>query len=339
MKCVRSAAPLLILPLCISLAMAGDQDSQDSLSQNPRISKQTKIELMHLLNAELVYARSPFPMGTQGLKLRNGTVTPSGAELQASMAVEGPAVKVGDPARISDLKFHDDFVRVEINGGPIRKQKWYQHINISGADGMGGPISSSDPQANARGSFVDVCFDKYVPEMTGDQFKALLLPVLDFQAKSREEAYLDTVPPKVKAAIQEHRVLVGMDHEMVMYAKGRPPRKTRERDGEIEYEEWVYGTPPEDVDFVRFVGNEVVRLEIMKVDGTKLVRTEKEVEVETATKVAKDEPSAKPALAPTLRRPGEVPDTDGPRRDAGVDPLPPPAPPDPPASTPGSNPP
>ncbi len=315
--------------------MAGDQTAE-SLSQNPRISKQTKIELIHLLNAELVYARSMFPMGTQGLKLRDGTVTPSGAELQASMAVDGPALKIGDPARISDVKFHDDFVRVEINGGPIRKQKWYQHITLSGADGMGGPISPSDPQANARGSFVDVYFKNYVPEMTGDQFKALLLPVLDFNAKSREEAYLDTVSPKVKAAIQEHRVLVGMNHEMVMYSLGRAPRKTREKDGETEYEEWIYGTPPEDVNFVRFVGDEVVRLEIMKVDGSKLVRTEKEVDVETA-KVAKDEPTTKPALAPTLRRPGEDPDTDGPRKDVGINPAPPAAPQDPP-TPPGSGP-
>jgi hypothetical protein len=316
--------------------MAGDQTAE-SLSQNPRISKQTRIELIHLLNAELVYARSPFPMGTQGLKLRDGVVSPSGAELQASMAVEGPAVKVGDPARISDVKFQNDFVRVEINGGPIKKQKWYEHISISGADGMGGPIAQSDPRANARGSFVDVYFKNYVPEMTGDQFKALLLPVLDFQAKSREEAYLDTVPPKVKTAILEHRVLVGMDHEMVMFSKGRPPRKTRERDGETEYEEWIYGTPPEDVDFVRFMGDEVVRLEIMKVDGTKLVRTEKEVDVETNTKVAKDEPTTKPAMAPTLRRPGEDADNNGPRRDAGIDPAPPAPPPDPP-TPPGSGP-
>jgi hypothetical protein len=336
MKFLRSAAPFLLLPLCITLAAAGDQNDK-SLSQAPKISKQTQIELIHLLNAELVYARSPFPMGTQGLKLRDGVVTPSGPELQASMAVDGPAVKVGDPARISDVKFHDNFVRVEINGGPIRKQKWYQHISIGGADGQNAPIAPSDPQANARGSFVDVYFDHYVPEMTGEQFKTVLTPVLDFHAKSREEAYLDTVPPKVRQAIQEHKILVGMDHEMVMFAKGRPPRKVRERDGEVEYEEWIYGTPPEDVDFVRFNGDEVVRLEIMKVDGTKLVRTDKEVDVETNTKVAKDETTSKPALAPTLRRPGEEPDNADPRKDVGAMPLPPNPGPDP-SSGPGSAP-
>jgi len=337
MKSFRSAAPLVFL-LCTIAAGSADDSTAKALAQAPPISKQTKIELIHLLNAELVYARSPFPMGTKGLRLKDGVVTPSGEELQASMAMEGPAVKVGDPARISDVKFQDNFVRVELNGGPIRKQKWYQHISLSGADGQSAPISPSDPQANARGSFVDIYFDKYVPEMTGDQLKEILLPVLDFHAKSREEAYLDSVPPKVKEAIQQHRVLVGMDHEMVMYAKGRPPRKTREKEGEVEYEEWIYGTPPEDVDFVRFVGDEVVRLETMKVDGTKLVKTEKEVDVEATTKVAKDQHAERPALAPTLRRPGEEPDGDAPRRDAGGMSLPPNPPPDPPNGGPGSNP-
>jgi hypothetical protein len=249
------------------------------------------------------------------------------------MAMYGPAAKVGDPARITDVVFRPNFVHVEINGGPIRKQKWYQHISVGGSGGDA-PIAPSDPQANARGSFVDVYFNEYVPEMTGDQFQNILAPVLDFHAKSMEEAYLDTMPPKVRKAIESHHILVGMDHEMVMSAKGRPPRKVREKDGDNELEEWIYGTPPEDVQFVRFNGDEVVRLEIMKVDGTKLVRTEKEVDVEPNTKVAKQEEKTKPALAPSLRRPGEDSDSDDPRSAPGAAPLPP----NTGGSSPGSNP-
>jgi hypothetical protein len=99
-----------------------------------------------------------------------------------------------------------------------------------------------------------------------------------------------------------------MNRDMVIYAKGRPPRKVRETANEVEYEEWIYGTPPEDVDFVRFVGDEVVRVETMKVDGQKIVRVEKEVDVGTPTVAKKQE--ERPANAPTLRRPGEeMPDT------------------------------
>ena len=35
--------------------------------------------------------------------------------------------------------------------------------------------------------------------------------------------------------------------------KAKPPKKVRERDGDTEYEEWIYGEPPADVDFVRIV--------------------------------------------------------------------------------------
>ncbi len=278
----------------------------------PRISKETREEIVHAFDAELVYIRTNFPMGKTGLKLKNGTVTPSGPELQHLMALWGPAAKPGDRARISDVVIKDDHIRFEINGGPIKKQKWYQHIQISGASSSV-PIAPSDSSANARGSFVDLYFDNYVPEMTGPELKQLLRPVFDFDAKSALDAYLETVSPQVKDAIKNHHVLVGMNHEMVIYAKGRPPKKVRETANldaadkdtadKVEYEEWIYGTPPEDVDFVRFVGEEVVRVETMKVDGQKIVRVEKEVDLGAPTVAKKQE--GRPANAPTLRRPGE----------------------------------
>jgi hypothetical protein len=267
----------------------------------PKISKQTREEIVHAFNDELVYIRANFPMGKTGLKLKNGAVTPSGPELQRLMALWGPAAKPGDRARISDVIIKEDHIRFEINGGPVKKQKWYQRIQVSGASSV--PISPSDSSANARGSFVELYFDKYVPEMSGPELKQLLRPVFDFDAKSALDAYLETVSPKAKEAIQNHQVLVGMNHEMVIYAKGRPPKKVRERADEIEYEEWIFGTPPQDVDFVRFAGDEVVRVETMKVDGQKVVRVEKEVDLGVPTVAKKQE--ERPGNAPTLRRPGE----------------------------------
>jgi hypothetical protein len=103
-----------------------------------------------------------------------------------------------------------------------------------------------------------------------------------------------------------------MNREMVVYALGRPPKKYREQN----YEEWIYGTPPDPVQFVRFVGDEVVQLEIMKVDGEKIVRTEKEVDLKPAVAQAQTPAEGQPAgqaqtdaqgmKRPTLKRPGEV---------------------------------
>jgi hypothetical protein len=298
-----------------------------------KISQGTRQEIIHSFNEELVYIRTNFPMGRTGLKLKDGAVTPSGQELQHLMALWGPAAKPGDRARISDVIIKDDHIRFEINGGPIKKQKWYQRIEISGS--ASGTITPADPSANARGSFVDLYFDKYVPEMTGLELKQLLRPVFDFDSKSAVEAYLETVSPQVKAAITNHHVLVGMNREMVIYAKGRAPRKVRETANEVEYEEWIYGVPPQDVDFVRFVGDEVVRVETMKVDGEKIVRVEKEVDLGEAT-VAKKQ-AERPVNAPTLRRPGEEMPESNPANPSSTPPIAPVPPPSGPGSDPGPN--
>src|SRR5579864_4720466 len=310
MKYLRLAAFFLLLPLYCFSAFAGDPQAgtpANGPSANaPQMSKQTRMELVRLLNAELVYVRSPFPMGRDGVKLHNGVVTPSGAQLAQLVATFGPAAKNGDAVRITGIVFKDNYIHVEINGGPVKKQKWYERISVGGAGGET-PVAPSDSNANARGSFVNVYFDHFIPEMTGQEFKQILRPVLDFDSKSVEEAYLETVPPKAKAAIEAHQVLVGMNREMVTYAKGRPPKKIREKEDETEFEEWIYGEPPKDVEFVRFIGDEVVRLETMKVDGQKVVKTEKEIDLEPAPKVAKKD-DVRPATAPTLHRPGENPD-------------------------------
>jgi len=262
------------------------------------------MDLIRGFDAELVYIRTPFPMGKVGLTLKDGVVSPSGEDLQRLMALWGPALKAGDEARITAVVIKADRIHFEINGGPIKKKKWYQHIEVGGATGTS-PIAPNDQNANPRGTYVDLVFDHYVPDLTPQKFKDLLRPVLDFDAKSALEAYLDTVPPKVKEAIQNHQVLVGMNREMLIYAKGRPPKKIREKDGEIDYEEWIYGEPPQDVDFVRMVGDEVVRVETMKVDGSKTLRTAKEVSLEPQPSVAKASDQPRPANAPSLRRPGE----------------------------------
>src|ERR1035437_10168698 len=137
--CFRRLTILLVLSLVLSaLALAGN-------TAPPRISKQTREEVIHVFNEQLVYIRASFPMGKTGLKLKNGTVTPSGPELQRLMALWGPAAKPGDRARISDVTIKEDHIRFEINGGPVKKQKWYQHIQIQGTATVTPGGSDSSP--------------------------------------------------------------------------------------------------------------------------------------------------------------------------------------------------
>ena len=298
----------------------------------PHMSKQTRYEIIRDFETQLVYSRTQFPMGSKGLKLKEGVISPSGQELQQLIALWGPSIKPGDPAHISFVRIKDNCIHFDLNGGAVHRKKWYQRIEVSGSGGGSVPLSRDESTDNPHGSYLDVYFDKYVPEMSPAQLRALLYPVLDFNARNKEEAYLDTVPPKVKEAIKAHHVLVGMNTEMVIHAKGKPPKKVREKEGDSEYEEWIYGEPPADVDFVRIVGDEVVRIETMKVGGEKIVRTEKEVILpKPEDQEAKKQEQDRPANAPSLRRPGEDPENAP--KPGGINQTPPVAPPDVPQPT------
>jgi hypothetical protein len=276
-------------------------------NQTLPLSEQHRVDLIRTFNADRVYIRTQFPMGKVGLTLKNGKVSPDGEKLQQLLALWGPSVKPGDLALVTRFDIRNDRLHFEINGGPVKKTKWYQHIQV-GVNGAGGSPGGApaDPINNPRGSYVDLMFDHHIPDLTVEQVKQMLWPVFDFDSKSPLEAYLETVPPKVKEAIQNHHVLVGMNREMVIYAKGRPEKKIREKDDQgSEYEDWIYGEPPHDVDFVRVVGDDVVRVETIKVGGEKVVRTEKEVDLGGPTVASAAQKEDKPVKAPTLRRPGE----------------------------------
>ena len=307
-----SVAAILLLSV---LAFGDDKKPSSSPA---KMDEATRMQLIRSINAEIVYIRRPFPMGYKGLVIKDGVVTPGESEVQNMIALYGPAVKPGDQARITSIQFKgDDKIVFEINGGPKKKEKWYNRIQVS-AGGATASNPNADQNLNARGSSVTLEFNKYVPMIGPDELKKMLYPVFDFNAKSAVEAYMDTLPPKVKEAIRDKQVLVGMNREMVVYALGRPPKKYREQN----YEEWIYGAPPDPVQFVRFVGDEVVRLEIMKVDGQKIVRAEKEVDLHpsvaqtqpaSADQQQADAQGAQPpadagqaAKRPSLRRPGEA---------------------------------
>ena len=186
----------------------------------PRMLKQTRYQIIRDFETQIVYARTAFPMGRKGLALKDGVTTPNGQELQQDLALWGPAVRPGDPAHISYVKIKDDHIHFDLNGGAVRRKKWYQRVQITGANGTPVQTGPNDSAENPHGTYLDIYFDKYVPEMTAHQLRDLLLPALDFNARNKEQAYLDTLEPKVKEAIQAHHVLVGMNSEMVLHARG-----------------------------------------------------------------------------------------------------------------------
>jgi len=291
------------------------------LDGRPDLNEGTKMQLIRIMDAEFAHVRKYFPVGDKSMVINtDGSVKPGDDTLFRMAQSYGAAAKVGDKVQITNVVFHEKSIYLEINGGPKKKSKWYQHIQISG---MGGSTGGVDPnQAQPTGAAVTLEFKKHIPEMTGSELKQLLSPVLDFSVKTASEVYVDTLPPKIRAAVKSHEVLVGMNREMVVMAKDRPPQKVREKDEKgREYEEWIYGAPPQDVVFVRFIGDEVIQVKTAKVGGQITVKTEKEVDVKDgvptlAALKASDNPQEvkggqqeeQPAHKPTLKRPDEQPD-------------------------------
>jgi hypothetical protein len=151
-----------------------------------------------------------------------------------------------------------------------------RHIEI----GVGPALVTqpSDLTTQSTGCRVELVFEGGVPEVSGPEMKALLSPVVDFGVKSTDLAYADTLPPRIKGAIDMHEVLVGMNHRMVLAALGEPESKIREsNETEGDYEDWIYGHQPQTVKFIRFVGDRVSQVKIAALGQPMVVRTDDEM--------------------------------------------------------------
>jgi len=234
--------------------------------------------ILRILEAEQGFAMRPFPRGKKGLTLAaNGKLSPAGEEYLSQVTEQGLAAKPGERVVLSNIKIDKEKIVFDINGGPDHKHEFLRHVQI----GMGGtdttaPIVQGD-DAQPTGARISLTFPKFVPEVTPEQVKALLAPLISFDVKSPAQAYTDTLPPLLKQAILNHHVLVGMSTQMVLIALGPPDSKSREVEGQMPFEEWIYGHPPQDVNFVRINGNRVIRVEMAKLGQPLEVYTKDEV--------------------------------------------------------------
>ncbi len=279
------------------------------------LTERTRQQLIRVFQADEAFAVRPLPLGTRGVTLHaNGPLSPSGQGYAQELEKYGISAKPGDRVVITKFEVKADRILFEFNDGPEKHHHILQHIEV-GAGVSTSPLAQDDGHVPI-GSRMALVFNKFVPEMTAAQVRYLIAPMIDFSLKTPVEAYADTLPPKLKGAVLNHEVLVGMNREMVLKAVGQPDQKVRETEGQIPFEEWIYGQPPHEVQFVRFNGNRVVRLEIADVGQPPVIRDKDETDNyfggqfvhqvrlgDQPPKGPGDEHA--PAAAPTLRKPGE----------------------------------
>jgi hypothetical protein len=235
----------------------------------PPIREESRLLIIRYVSGEFAKVVTPLPGGKKGFHFKAGAPVDQD-QLRKALMAGGAALNVGDSVQITKVEFHGSELMLDINGGPRGHTSWRDHVQI----GMGGglPVSTSTsttpgdngtPVVVAKaGATIYLDFGRSLPDMSPEQVKSYLARVLDF-SKQRSAAvqWVDSLPPKVREAIAEKRADIGMDHDEVTAALGRPQRKVRERDTDgNDIEDWIYGTPPAKTTFVRFEGDKVVRV-------------------------------------------------------------------------------
>lgn len=280
-----------------------------------KLGERGRRELVRNLEAEQGFAHLPLPIGILTLTA-NGELSPGGEKYRELIFKKGQAAAAGDRVIITALTIKGDQIVLDFNGGPYAKHRFLNHIQFND-----NPVVANNGE-QPMGSRITLVFPGGIPDISAPEVKALLEPLVDFGVKSGEQAYADTLPPKLRNAIAAHEVLVGMNHRMVLAALGAPESKVREQaSGDANgtrYEEWIYGHVPQTVRFIRFLGDRVAVVEIAALGKPLEIHDKNELEeaeVPSNTRQiamgdhvpGKDGDDGAPAgTPPTLRLPGEA---------------------------------
>lgn len=237
-----------VLALIPSAVLAGKEK---------KLTADERMALLRGLTAEFAKAKTLIPRSKKALPL-----TPKGTwnkeTWEAAALSFGPAARVGELVQITKVKIDDDKVEIELNHGLKTGPKWYERVEV----GMGNrttPITGNDAVAKAGTNLV-IEFGQRIESLSVDEVKTMLAGVMDFNMRSVTESYMEKLPEPVRKAIEQKRVIEGMDREQVRLAVGQPQRKERRTVDGDDLEEWIYGRPPGKITYVLFTGSKVTQV-------------------------------------------------------------------------------
>jgi hypothetical protein len=238
-----------------------DKPAPSAKAPERPLQPMSRLSLVRYVDGELVRVVKTIPAGKRGFHLKAGAPLDENA-LRIAIASAGSAINPGDHAQITNLEFKERQIIVDINGGGRGRTRLRDriHLEVGGIPTM--TTTTDTPVNTSAGATLYLDFGKPLPDMTPKDLKQFLSGLLDFSMQhSAAVQWVETLPPDIRKAIQDKQPIVGMDHEMVLAAIGRPDRKVREKGpdgGEIE--DWIYGKPPAKTIFVSFEGDKVTQV-------------------------------------------------------------------------------
>jgi len=227
------------------------------------LQPQSRLEIVRYVSGEFAKVQLPIPASKHGYRISIGQKVDE-KDLKSDLRKDGAAANIGDTVQVTGIEFRAKEIYVEINGGGKSKFHLRDHLQV-GIGGTNAPGTGPEAPGTQKppGGTLILDYGKNVPDMSADDLMTDLRPFLDFTREhSGAVNWIDTLPQQYKDAIQNREAVLGMNHDMVLAALGRPEHKVRERtpDGD-ETEDWIYGSPPARTTFVTFAGDKVVRVE------------------------------------------------------------------------------
>jgi hypothetical protein len=230
-----------------ALALHGDSKKQ---------AEDQRIELLRGLDSEYATAQTYLPRSRKPLEFdaSNGYWNEEGWQ-QVGKEM-GPAARTGDLVQVTKVTIEKDVIILELNNGVNgQRGRWYDHVDVNG----NGPITDTTTPAPG-GTTIAVHYPGGMSGVTSGDVKKALLPVLNFNQRTATQNYTENLPPEIKAAIQDKKVIVGMTREQVVMSVGVPVRKSRESVDGVDLEDWIYGNPPGKVTFVTLKNQKVLKV-------------------------------------------------------------------------------
>ena len=242
-------ASLVLSTLCFAPLLWADRSSE--------LDTDGRMKIIRTLGSEYVALKVPLPINKNGLTI-NSKGEFDWKKNEESSINAGQFIAPGITVQVTNVTFTGNRMMFEVNGGGKKKKKRFlERIQIGGGGGMA-PVANPTAQAPPEGSYVSIQFDKQIPNLSPEEVKNILSNVLDFSKKSATKSFIESIPDEFQEAVKNKQAVVGMDKDLVLATLGRPVRKVRERKGEEETEDWIYGERPQKVIFVTFLNGKVV---------------------------------------------------------------------------------
>src|SRR5262245_31816960 len=159
---------------------------QSAAHKGMALQEESKLSLIRFVSGEFAKAAKSLPAGKEGFQMYVDKPL-NGEILDRAVATHGAAVHAGDKCQITKLDFRDHTIVVDVNGGGRGKKRFLDHLQI----GMGGsPMPTSTVTTDGQqgppglqpgmGSTIFLEFSKAIPDLTPEDLKQLLSPLLDF---------------------------------------------------------------------------------------------------------------------------------------------------------------